>query len=114
MKTFSRDDGEYRDRAKASARPFGLLDETGLCCVPVVDADVRWTVFRRPHYVYWRCWAYYYDWYMEDGDDDEEFDGRRERHRGMRHWGGPGEQILQGSGRSDKDGRVEGEGEVSP
>jgi uncharacterized protein YfaS (alpha-2-macroglobulin family) len=74
---------------------------------PVVDADVRYTVYRRHHYSFWRHWAYYYDWYTEDEDDDDGIHGGKHGRRFRGGWGGPGEQVLQGTGRTGKDGRVE-------
>jgi alpha-2-macroglobulin len=73
---------------------------------PVVDADVTYTVYRRHHYYSWRSWDYYYDWYTEDEDGDEIYEGKGGR-RGRRSAWGPGEQVLQGSGKTDKDGKVQ-------
>jgi hypothetical protein len=65
---------------------------------PVADAEITWTVHRRYHWWYWRWWAYYCDWYVdEDGEEAEE------RHH--RRWGGAGEEVHRGQGRTDKDGR---------
>ncbi|HEX7897430.1 MAG TPA: MG2 domain-containing protein [Planctomycetota bacterium] len=72
---------------------------------PVVDAEVKYQVFRRHHYYYWRCWDYYYDWYTEDGDDDV-YEGKRGRRGGRAYWG-HGEQVHQGTGRTDKDGKLQ-------
>jgi len=64
---------------------------------PVVDAEVQYTVYQRPHGSYWMCWDYYYDWYL----DDEE----RQLEMG-RWWGwGIGQQVLTGTGKTDKEGR---------
>ena len=68
---------------------------------PVVNAEVKYQVFRRPHYYHWRHWAYYYDWYDEESDDI--YGGKGGRRGG--HWG-HGEQVQQGSGRTDKDGKL--------
>jgi alpha-2-macroglobulin len=71
---------------------------------PVVDAEVKYTVYRRHHYYYWRCWDYYYDWYVEEDGGDEIYGGKGRR-GGRASWG-HGEQVLQGAGKTDKDGRV--------
>ncbi len=71
---------------------------------PVVDAEVKYTVYRRHHYYSWHCWAYYFDWYTEDADDDGIYEGKGRR--GGRAYWGHGEQVLQGTGRTDKEGRV--------
>ncbi|HYE99580.1 MAG TPA: MG2 domain-containing protein, partial [Planctomycetota bacterium] len=63
---------------------------------PVADAEATWQVFRKPAYSVWRCWPFYYDWYAED----EEMHGRKGG------YGGPGEMVLQGSGKTDRDGKV--------
>jgi hypothetical protein len=67
---------------------------------PVVDADVTYTVYRRGHWWAWRCWAYYYDWYYEDEDDS--YGGKRGR-----WWYGHGEQVFQGTGKTDKEGKLD-------
>ena len=64
-----------------------------------MDAEVTYTVHRRGHWWSWRCWEYYYDWYAEDEADH--FEGKH----GRRGWG-IGEQVLQGAGRTDKDGKL--------
>jgi hypothetical protein len=67
---------------------------------PVVDAEVKYTVHRRPHWYSWRSWDFYYDWYV-----DEEEEGIYAAKRG-RAWWGPGEQVMQGAGKTDKDGKL--------
>ncbi|MBI3856252.1 MAG: hypothetical protein HY293_11235 [Planctomycetes bacterium] len=71
---------------------------------PVTDAEVSWTITRRGYWYYWRCWDFYYDWYVEDengGDEIYEGKGRRGRvHRDA------GEQVLQGTGKTDAEGKV--------
>ncbi len=65
---------------------------------PVVDSDLTYTIWRRPYYkAYWRCWDY--GWGFDD--DEEEFAGKG---RGGRRWYGYGEQVGQGTGRTDKEG----------
>ncbi len=66
---------------------------------PVADADVTYTVFRRGHWWQWRCWEFYYDWYTEDEEDA--FEGKH-----ARRWWGHGEQVLQGTGKTDAEGRL--------
>jgi hypothetical protein len=68
---------------------------------PVVDAEVTYTVTRRGYWYSWRNWAYYYDWYTED-EGDGIYEGKRGRHNSMYNYG---EQVLQGTGKSDKDGK---------
>ncbi len=73
---------------------------------PVADANVTYTVTRRGYWYYWRCWDFYYDWYVEDeneNDGDGIYEGKRARRPGRGHYGG--EQVLQGTGKTDKDGR---------
>jgi len=75
---------------------------------PVTDADVTYTVYRRPHWSYWHNWDYYYGWYVDDEEEGEahfgeHFGGKHGRHRG---WWGPGEQILQATGKTDKEGQL--------
>lgn len=72
---------------------------------PVVDAEVKYTVHRRHHWPSWRHWDYYFDWYAEDEDGDEIYEGKGRR-GGRRGGWGLGEQVLQGSGRTDKEGRL--------
>ncbi len=67
---------------------------------PVTEADVTYTVFRRGHWWYWRCWDYYYDWYVDD-EEEQQSQGKR----AMRWWG-YGEQVLQGAGKTDKEGKL--------
>src|SRR5258706_15946399 len=70
---------------------------------PVTDAEVSFTVTRRGYWYSWRCWDFYYDWYVEDENEgDGIYEGKRGRNRGHRD---AGEQILQGAGKTDKDGR---------
>jgi uncharacterized protein YfaS (alpha-2-macroglobulin family) len=73
---------------------------------PVTDAEVAYTVTRRGYWYYWRCWDFYYDWYVEEGDDgDPIYEGKG--HRGGRHINRDyGEQVLQGTGKTDKEGKV--------
>ncbi|HUR38064.1 MAG TPA: MG2 domain-containing protein, partial [Planctomycetota bacterium] len=70
---------------------------------PVVDAEVAYTITRRGYWYSWRCWDFYYDWYVEEENEgDGIYEGKRARH-GNR--GAAGEQILQGKGKTDKDGK---------
>ncbi len=69
---------------------------------PVAEAQVSYHVYRRHHWWYWRCWDFYYDWYTEEEEGHYPGEGRR-AFRG----GGPGEQVLQGVGKTDKDGKFE-------
>ncbi len=68
---------------------------------PVIDAEVQYTVHRRGHWSYWRCWDYYYDWYADEEEDQVHF-GKGGRRGG---WG-YGEQVLQGAGKTDKEGKL--------
>jgi len=70
---------------------------------PVVDAEVKYTVYRRGHWWMWRCWAYYYDWYADE-NEEEVYTGKG---RGRRMWWGYGEQVLQGVGKTDKEGKLD-------
>ncbi|MBV8878928.1 MAG: hypothetical protein JO332_03080, partial [Planctomycetaceae bacterium] len=73
---------------------------------PVADAEVVYTVTRRGYWYYWRCWDFYYDWYVEDETDGG--DGIYEGKRGRRPYRGGyagGEQVLQGKGKTDKNGK---------
>lgn len=70
---------------------------------PVADADVAYTVTRRGYWYSWRCWDFYYDWYVQDED---ETDGIYQGKRGRAYRGAyGGEQVLQGKGKTDKDGK---------
>ncbi|HVR82826.1 MAG TPA: MG2 domain-containing protein, partial [Planctomycetota bacterium] len=72
---------------------------------PVADAEVAYTVTRRGYWYFWRCWDFYYDWYVEDENDGE---GIYEGGHGRRaHRGGynGGEQVLQGKGKTNQDGK---------
>jgi uncharacterized protein YfaS (alpha-2-macroglobulin family) len=70
---------------------------------PVVDAEVAYTITRRGYWYFWRCWDFYYDWYVEE---ENEGDGLYEGKRGLRvNRGAYGEQVLQGKGKTDKDGK---------
>jgi hypothetical protein len=69
---------------------------------PVVEAEVKYQVYRRHHGWAWRCWDFYYDWYAEEEDEGYPGEGKR-RFRG---WG-LGEQVLQGVGKTDREGRFE-------
>ncbi|HXX92634.1 MAG TPA: MG2 domain-containing protein, partial [Planctomycetota bacterium] len=68
---------------------------------PVTEADVTYTVYRRGHWWHWRSWAYYYDWYSDE--DEAGFAGGGKR---MARWWGYGEQVLQGSGKTDREGHL--------
>jgi uncharacterized protein YfaS (alpha-2-macroglobulin family) len=68
---------------------------------PVAEAEVSYTVWRRGHWWYWRCWDYYYDWYADEEEDGRTFG------KGRRGWWGYGEQVLQGAGKTDKDGKLQ-------
>lgn len=68
---------------------------------PVSDAEVKYTVTRRAYWPYWRCWAFYYDWYAEEEDAGVGFGGKR----GIVNRGG-GEPVLQGTGKTDAQGRL--------
>lgn len=70
---------------------------------PVADAEVAYTVTRRGYWVYWHCWDFYYDWYVEEeNEDDGIYQGKRGRpvNRGTY-----GEPVMQGRGKTDKDGK---------
>jgi len=70
---------------------------------PVADAEVVYTVTRRGYWSYWRCWDFYYDWYVEDENEgDGIYEGKRGRHVNR---GAYGEQVLQGKGKTNKDGK---------
>jgi hypothetical protein len=71
---------------------------------PVVDAEVKYTVYRRGHGWMWRCWAYYYDWYADEEDEIYPHSGKG---RGRRAGWGYGEQVLQGVGKTDKEGKLD-------
>lgn len=70
---------------------------------PVADATVTWTVTRRGYWYYWRCWDFYYDWYVEDENEGGLYEGKRGRGRHNPY--ATGEQVLQGTGKTDKDGK---------
>src|SRR5436189_5800200 len=72
---------------------------------PVTDAEVAYTVTRRGYWYYWRCWDFYYDWYVEDENDEDGIYEGKGRGRGRVHRDS-GEQVLQGAGKTDKDGKL--------
>jgi uncharacterized protein YfaS (alpha-2-macroglobulin family) len=71
---------------------------------PVADAEVAYTVTRRGYWYTWRCWDFYYDWYVEDENEDGGFYSGKRGGRVPRGYYG-GEQVLQGKGKTDKDGK---------
>ncbi|HZE96724.1 MAG TPA: alpha-2-macroglobulin family protein [Planctomycetota bacterium] len=71
---------------------------------PVADAEVTYTVMRRGYWYFWRCWDFYYDWYVEDENEgDGIYEGKQGRRPGRGYYGG--EQVLQGKGKTDKNGK---------
>jgi len=71
---------------------------------PVTDAEISFTVTRRGYWYTWRCWDFYYDWYTEDENgDDPIYEGRGKR--GGRVHRDYGEQVLQGTGKTNAEGK---------
>ncbi len=71
---------------------------------PVVEADVTYTIYRRQYWKpYWRYWGC--DWCFDDDEDGDEEEGMRHG-KGGRGWYGYGETIYNGTGKTDKEGRL--------
>ncbi|HLY10833.1 MAG TPA: MG2 domain-containing protein [Planctomycetota bacterium] len=70
---------------------------------PVADAEVDYTVTRRGYWYGWHCWDFYYDWYAQDeAEGDGIYEGKRVRGRPSVYGG---EHVVQGKGKTDKDGK---------
>lgn len=97
---------EYEVKVKFQGAPYVQGDDLkGEISVdyyfgsPVVEADVAWELWKAPYYpMRWYCFRGEWDW--DGGYDDDEDD------ESPRHHYGRGERVAQGSGRTDKAGRL--------